>query len=78
MPVDSVVPPGGGERVRHESLHARTLGASLTVSDLRRSLTWYRDVMGFTVDREYQRDRKARAFRLRDPDGFRFTISSER
>ena len=143
MTVDSVVPPGGDDRIPHEPLLAQTLGASLTVSDLRKSLTWYRDVVGFTVDREYQREGRlfavalragavrlliaqddgakganrvkgegfslllttgqdvdaiasairerggtlesepadvwgARAFRLRDPDGFRLTISSER
>ena len=122
---------------------AQSLGASLTVRDLPASVAWYRDVVGFTVDREYRRDGQllavalragavrillgqddgakgldrvkgegfslllttaqsvdavaarikarggvlemepadmwgARAFRMRDPDGFRFTISSPR
>jgi len=126
-----------------ETFEASTLAASLTVRDLQKSLTWYRDVMGFVVDREYEREGKlravalqagavliligqddgakgldrikgegfslqfttaqnvdeiakrikalggtldsepadvwgARAFRLRDPDGFKLTISSER
>jgi uncharacterized glyoxalase superfamily protein PhnB len=125
------------------ALRASELTASLTVRDLATSLAWYRDVMGFTVDREYDRNGKvfavairagtvriligqddgakgldrakgegislqlttpqnvdeiaarvrerggvvdtgpadiwgARVFRLRDPDGFRLTISSER
>lgn len=131
------------ERAHPETLRARSLDASLTVKDLQTSLAWYRDVLGFTVDREHARDGKlvavslkagvarilivqddgakgldrvkgdgfslqlttaqnvdeianrvkarggtldleptdmfgARAFRLRDPDGFRFTISSPR
>lgn len=125
------------------SIVAQDLGVSLTVRDLATSLAWYRDVFGFTVEREHRRDDKLfavslntgsvrilisqddgargtersrgegfslllttsqdidalareikarggtlemepadlrgmRAFRLRDPDGFRFTISSPR
>jgi uncharacterized glyoxalase superfamily protein PhnB len=126
-----------------EPLNASTLSASLTVRDLQTSLAWYRDVLGFTVARTFERagtlfaaslragavpilltqddgarglDRVkgegislqlttaqnidelarrvrerggtlesgptdvmgARAFRLRDPDGFKLVISSER
>jgi uncharacterized glyoxalase superfamily protein PhnB len=126
-----------------EPFEATTLSASLTVTDLQKSLAWYRDVMGFTVAQEFARagtlfavslragvvpvlltqddgakglDRAkgegislrlttaqdidalarriktrggtldaepadawgARVFRLRDPDGFRLVISSER
>jgi len=122
---------------------AQSLDASLTVADLARSVAWYRDVLGFAVDREHRREDRlfavslragvarilltqdngakgldrvkgegfslqfttkqdidaiaervraqgvvldtepfdahgVRAFRLRDPDGFRFTVSSER
>ena len=32
------------------------MSAALTVSDLQRSLAWYRDVLGFTVAREYERE----------------------
>ena len=35
--------------------------ASLTVKDLPASVAWYRDLMGFTVDREYERDGKLRS-----------------
>lgn len=134
---------GNSKHPQDEPLDVLSLGASLTVSDLPRSMAWYRDVLGFTIDREYQREGKliavalragavriligqdngargldrvkgegfslqlttpqsvddiakrikesggtlesepadmwgARAFRLRDPDGFRFTISSVR
>jgi len=49
------------ERVQPESFHARALTASLTVKDLHKSVAWYRDVVGFTVDREHERDGKLRA-----------------
>ena len=137
----SSVPPIVG--TEPEPFHASTLSASLTVRDLQASLAWYRDVLGFTVARTFDRagtmfavslragavpvlltqddgarglDRVkgegislqlttaqnidelatrvrergatlesgpmdvmgARAFRLRDPDGFKLVISSER
>lgn len=126
-----------------EPLNAQNLQASLTVADLGRSLAWYREVLGFAVTREFERDGRkfavsliagsvrilltqdngergtervkgegfslqlttaqdidalasratnagaaldtppetawgARVFRLRDPDGFRWVISSPR
>ena len=126
-----------------EGFVAQSLEASLTVRDLQASLAWYRDVVGFAVDREFSRDGRlfavslragavrlligqddgakgldrvkgegfslqlttpqsvdavadrirsrggtletepadmwgTRAFRVRDPDGFRFTISAPR
>jgi len=126
-----------------ETLDATTLSASLTVADVAASVAWYRDVLGFTVHRSFERDGTlfaaslragavpilltrddgkrgtertkgdgislqlttkqdidalasrarargaaldtepsdvmgARVFRLRDPDGFRLVISSER
>jgi uncharacterized glyoxalase superfamily protein PhnB len=42
-------------RAQPETLRGRELAASLTVKDLQRSLAWYRDVMGFTVDRMHER-----------------------
>jgi uncharacterized glyoxalase superfamily protein PhnB len=38
------------------SFDARSLGASLTVRDLQQSLAWYRDVIGFTVEQQMQRE----------------------
>ena len=52
-------------RVEPEPLDALTLSASLTVNDLERSLAWYRDVVGFTVDRKHEREGKLRAVSLR-------------
>ncbi len=36
-------------------LDASALGASLTAADLQTSLAWYRDVLGFTVNRTFER-----------------------
>jgi uncharacterized glyoxalase superfamily protein PhnB len=47
---------GVRSRTQPESFRGRSLSASLTVSDLQRSLAWYRDVLGFTVAREYERE----------------------
>ena len=50
------------------SLHARSLQASLTVKDLDLSLAWYRDVVGFEVDRKHEREGRLRAVSLRAGD----------
>jgi catechol 2,3-dioxygenase-like lactoylglutathione lyase family enzyme len=47
------VPPIGTDPA---SLNATILGASLTVRDLPASLAWYRDVLGFTVARTFERE----------------------
>ena len=41
--------------------HAEALSASLTVRDLRASVAWYRDALGFRVEREIQRDGELRS-----------------
>ena len=43
-----------------ESFHASMLSASLTVKDLGKSLAWYHDVLGFTIDRKIEREGKLR------------------
>src|SRR5512133_3085868 len=48
-------------QVKSEPFAAHALTASLTVKDLQRSLTWYRDTVGFTVDRLIEREGKLRA-----------------
>jgi lactoylglutathione lyase len=53
------------KRVQPESFRAREMTASLTVKDLQKSLAWYRDIVGFTVDREIERDGKLRAVAVR-------------
>jgi uncharacterized glyoxalase superfamily protein PhnB len=68
MSTKSKVPAGATRRAEPQSLRARTLSASLTVKDLQKSLAWYRDVVGFTVDREYEREGKLRAVALKAGD----------
>ena len=53
------------KRAEPESLRARSLSTSLTVKDIGKSLAWYRDVVGFTVDQEHTRDGSLRAVSLK-------------
>jgi uncharacterized glyoxalase superfamily protein PhnB len=46
-------------------LIAESLGPSLTVADILSSLAWYRDVLGFSVDREFEREGRLFAVSLR-------------
>ena len=46
-------------------LLAQSLDASLTVADVRRSVAWYRDVLRFSVDREFERAGRVFAVSLR-------------
>lgn len=46
-------------------LEATDLGASLTVKDLAKSVAWYRDALGFAVDREHERNGKVMAVSLK-------------
>ena len=39
-----------------DSLQGSMLAVSITVKDLAKSLAWYQDVVGFTVDRKIERD----------------------
>jgi uncharacterized glyoxalase superfamily protein PhnB len=47
---------------------ARALSASLTVKDLQASLAWYRDVVGFAVDQQYEREGMLMAVAVRAGD----------
>ncbi len=38
-----------------EQLQANSLSVSLTVADLQKSMDWYRDTLGFTIERVYER-----------------------
>jgi uncharacterized glyoxalase superfamily protein PhnB len=44
-----------------ESFRAQKLSVSLSCNDLLKSLTWYRDVAGFTEGERYERDGSLRA-----------------
>jgi lactoylglutathione lyase len=52
------------DRAQPESFRARTLGMSLTVKDLARSVAWYRDVVGFHVAQEFEREGQVRSVAL--------------
>jgi uncharacterized glyoxalase superfamily protein PhnB len=52
----------------HPPLQAQSLQASLTVADVRQSRDWYRDVLGFTVDREFEREGRMFAASMRAGD----------
>jgi uncharacterized glyoxalase superfamily protein PhnB len=47
---------------------ASALPASLTVADIRESMAWYRDVVGFEVQQEMERDGTLRAVSLKAGD----------
>ena len=64
----TTIPPisgPGSAAADPQPVHANTLSASLTVSDLQKSLVWYRDVLGFTVAREFEREGTLFAVSLR-------------
>jgi uncharacterized glyoxalase superfamily protein PhnB len=56
---------GGTTSAQPESLRVSALSASLTVNDLQKSLAWYRDVVGFTVDQQFEREGKLMAVALK-------------
>jgi uncharacterized glyoxalase superfamily protein PhnB len=51
-----------------EPFQASALAASLTVKDLEKSIAWYHDVVGFTIDRRIEREGKLRGVSLRAGD----------
>lgn len=65
MNTNPPVPGGFRERAQPESFRGRALSASLTVKDLEKSLAWYHEVVGFTVDRRYEREGKPTAVALK-------------
>ena len=62
MSTNSPIPDGAAKQ--SASFHASMLSVSLTVKDLAKSLAWYQDVLGFTIDRKIERDGKLRAVAL--------------
>ncbi len=64
MSANSPIPEGAPTRAQPEAFRARSLSASLTVKDLEKSLTWYHEVVGFSVGERYERDGKLMAVAL--------------
>lgn len=50
--------------VETQPLHGESLQASLTVKDVETSVGWYRDVLGFSIDRRHERNGKLVAVSL--------------
>jgi uncharacterized glyoxalase superfamily protein PhnB len=65
MSNEATLPEGAERRAEPQSFRARSLDASLTVKDLEKSLAWYQDVVGFTVDRRHEREGKLMAVSLK-------------
>jgi uncharacterized glyoxalase superfamily protein PhnB len=51
-------------RAQPESFRGRSLSVSITATDLQASLAWWRDVVGFTVQQEHEREGKVVAVSL--------------
>jgi uncharacterized glyoxalase superfamily protein PhnB len=68
MSTNSPVPDGATKHAESESFHASMLSVSLTVKDLGKSLAWYHDVLGFTIDRKIEREGKLHAVALKAGD----------
>jgi len=49
-------------------LNGRALSASLTANDVQASLAWYRDIVGFEVARNFEREGKLMAVSLKAGD----------
>ena len=67
MPIGEESPAEHAERRRRrpETLRLRAVMPMLMVSDIERSLTWYRDIMGFVVAEELRRDDRLVAVQLK-------------
>ena len=68
MATRSLIPNGFASRAEPETFRARTITASLAVKDLSRSLTWYRDKVGFFVDETFETRGKLTAVALKAGD----------
>jgi len=53
------------ERSQPETLSLSSVMPALTVNDIQASIAWYRDVLGFTVAEEYQREGTVLGARLK-------------
>ena len=62
---DTTESTAASRRSQPETFRARTLEVSLTVKDVAASVAWYRDILGFVVDRPYERDGKLMAVAMK-------------
>ena len=59
------------------NLIGSALSVSLTVGDIQKSLSWYRDVAGFSVDQTYEREGTLMAVSLRAGVDVRILITQD-
>ena len=62
---DTPPSPAATRRSQPETFRARSMEISLTVKDVEASLAWYRDILGFVIDRRYERDGKLMAVSMK-------------
>jgi predicted enzyme related to lactoylglutathione lyase len=62
---DPTTPERGSRRQQPETLRLRAVMPVLTVSDLERSLVWYRDILGFVVSEEARKDKRLTVVQLK-------------
>jgi catechol 2,3-dioxygenase-like lactoylglutathione lyase family enzyme len=60
-----MLPNALAERAEPETFRARTLSATLAVKDIQKSLVWYRDKVGFIVDKKFERSGKLNSVLLK-------------
>jgi uncharacterized glyoxalase superfamily protein PhnB len=65
---DNATTPDTPHTTGTQPFNARSIQAALTANDLQKSLAWYRDVLGFAVDRQHERDGKLVAVSLKAGD----------
>ena len=68
MPTHAMIPNGLAQRAEPETFRARTVSASFAVKDLQKSLTWYRDKVGFYVDEKFENRGKLTGVALKAGD----------
>ena len=76
MRTHTTVPSGFAQRAEPETFRARGISASLAVKDLQKSLTWYRDKVGFFVEQKFERNGKLTGVALKAGD-VRILISQD-
>lgn len=65
MTTNLPIPDGANKSAEAWSFSAGMFSVSLTVKDLGKSLAWYHDVLGFTIDRKIEREGKLRSVALK-------------
>ncbi len=65
MSSDTSASADGNSNSAAKGLTGNTLSTAFTVNDIQKSLAWYRDVVGFAIDQEYEREGKLQAVAMK-------------